>query len=326
MYQCRVRVRSIPLSGGSNFYYFAFFIRLCASQRILYPYCMLRLARPGAADLASCTVSHSWQYDLAVFDGNVVSARRARLLCNATTTPVPLGTLPVLTRSNHDAFPEWHRYMHLVYKQQQVKHPIDLNRFTWFYWFAPLRVERLFMASWNDSVPEVPYGTPWIGGDHAWHWGPEHLARRLGFFVHRRRRSPEYFSAAARLEVMRTRTRWTAKSEGKHGVAWFYHAVGSGIFLETSSLASTSLELWNEREPSMSAPRAEIKAEHGDLARYWSPRVKFSLGNSEPCASVSERSGVLSCANLDVPIWDGSERRTDCAARSSNWACARSFS
>ena len=61
----------------------------------------------------------------------------------------------------------------------------------------------LYLCDWEDHYPQAPYGTPWTGGLAAWSWGPEHLVRRLGFFVHRPRWGAARFAAAPRLEVIR---------------------------------------------------------------------------------------------------------------------------
>ena len=81
--------------------------------------------------------------------------------------------------------------------------PLDLNSLSWFYWPCPLLPTRLLLADWVDAYPEAGWGTPWTGGVAAWEWGPEHLTRRLGFFVHRAPWEPREYESAGRIEVMR---------------------------------------------------------------------------------------------------------------------------
>jgi len=33
--------------------------------------------------------------------------------------------------------------------------PLDLNEFSWFYWFAPLRLRSLYLCDWEDHYPQV---------------------------------------------------------------------------------------------------------------------------------------------------------------------------
>ena len=111
-----------------------------------------------------------------------------------------LTDLPVLNRSNTEEFPQWHAYVQRIYGAT-LAYPIDLNTFTWFYWFAPIRLNRIYLCDWDDEYAEVPYGTPWTGGVEAWEWGPEHVVRRAGFFVHRRRWLSGSYRPMKRLEV-----------------------------------------------------------------------------------------------------------------------------
>ena len=129
--------------------------------------------------------------------------------------------LPILTHQNKNEFPEWHEYYERIYKapiQSNDCHSdhncrVDLNKFTWFYWIAPFQnISSLHLAfcDWSDGLSEVPYGTPWTGGMYAWDWGPEHLLRRLGFFVHR---PPTFQKEDTKVEVMRTTNFFTNKEE-----------------------------------------------------------------------------------------------------------------
>ena len=94
-----------------------------------------------------------------------------------------------------------------------------------------------------------------------WKTGPEHFMRRKGFFVHQRstRRTrattsrsastlgSSRFSAAAR-------TRRGQGPKFENGESWFYHTIGSGIFLDTSDLTRP----FGVHYRRISAPRCEI--------------------------------------------------------------------
>ena len=78
-------------------------------------------------------------------------------------------SLPVLTTKNTKQYPRWHTYVERVYGQS-VSQPIDLNTFTWFYYYAPFDppvvprkfVDRNYMASdtivKNQSTVESFFG------------------------------------------------------------------------------------------------------------------------------------------------------------------------
>ena len=136
-----------------------------------------------------------------------LSAYRAQLLRDGVTynhsAVELLPPLPVLRANNTRLHPEWHRYTQRLYGARGLAQllPLDLNELSWFYWFAPLRLQSLYLCDWEDHYAQAPYGTPWTGGLAAWSWGPEHLVRRLGFFVHRPRWTATRLAAAPRLEV-----------------------------------------------------------------------------------------------------------------------------
>ena len=136
-----------------------------------------------------------------------LTAYRARLLREGVTynlsAVAPLPPLPVLRANNTRQYPEWHAYAQRLYGARGVARsfPLDLNELSWFYWFAPLKLQSLYLCDWEDHYAQAPYGTPWTGGLAAWSWGPEHLVRRLGFFVHRPRWTAARLAAAPRLEV-----------------------------------------------------------------------------------------------------------------------------
>ena len=131
---------------------------------------------------------------------------RSRLLSSGATytlSAVPTLTreqLPVLNASNEAEFPDWHTYIHQLYGSRPP-YPLDLSTLTWFYWFSPLRLSAIFLCDISDSLTEAPFGTPWTGGVDAWHWGPEHVVRRAGFFVHRPPWAASSYQQSPRIEV-----------------------------------------------------------------------------------------------------------------------------
>ena len=90
-----------------------------------------------------------------------LSAYRAHLLREGVTynlsAVAPLPPLPVLRANNTAQFPEWHRYARRLYGARGVARalPLDLNEFSWFYWFAPLRLRALYLCDWEDHYPQV---------------------------------------------------------------------------------------------------------------------------------------------------------------------------
>ena len=113
---------------------------------------------------------------------------RSRLLSSGATytlSAVPTLTreqLPVLNASNSAEFPDWHAYIRRLYGSRPP-YPLDLSTLTWFYWFSPLRLSAI------------------LGGVDAWHWGPEHVVRRAGFFVHRPPWAASSYQQSPRIEV-----------------------------------------------------------------------------------------------------------------------------
>ena len=222
----------------------------------------------------------------------------------------PLSSLPTLTASNRATFPEWNRYVQHVYGEHPPL-PLDLNTLSWFYWFAPVRLTAIFLCDWIDSYAEVQYGTPWTGGLAAWTWGPEHLVRRSGFFVHRAPWSTEALQASERLEVMRYGP-IPQRGFVERGDMWFYHAVGSGIFVPKDAF---DLPVAVHYERHMAVPRTEILGrpprdawQHSgygleqEADEFW-PNIRFYLHDGTACESISSEKHILSCANLPVPMW-----------------------
>ena len=227
----------------------------------------------------------------------LLAAQRASLLRDGVTydqAAVPPLELPTLYAGEASAalHPEWHAYVrHLYGGHLHNLLPLDLNSFTWFYWSAPLLSNRttlsktrLLLSDWVDDYPEAPYGTPWTGGLAAWSWGAEHLARRAGFFVHRPPWANASYRDASRLEVMRVGPIDNpALVFNERRRLWFYHAVGSGIFVHTDSFAR--LDVRYERH--MSLPRVELIGDRGG-ARPSATRGGGCVGLEEEAKEAEE--------------------------------------
>ena len=101
-----------------------------------------------------------------------ISQYRTSALCS-TETPPPIGRLPIIDPTDAASAaenPAWHQYIAAVYPGSTAVR--DLNTFTFFYWFAPLRVTAFCVAAWKDRKPELEDGTPWQGGADVWGTGP----------------------------------------------------------------------------------------------------------------------------------------------------------
>lgn len=147
-------------------------------------------------------------------------------------TPMPHGTvpsLPVLRGGGHD-HPEWRRYVEWVYGEPvPAGSELDLNAFSWFYWNAPLAaVLHPRRRTGLDFAERVARNTAWTC---FFPFLPQCKFSPYGFFVARRPPEPtvEAWTRAGRLEVARVRFH-------ESGAAWFYHAVGSGVFLNLDAL------------------------------------------------------------------------------------------
>ena len=111
---------------------------------------------------------------------------------------------------------------------------IDLNTFSFFYSNEPA-VQSLF-ASFPCLhvcplyVADQTYeGTAWTGAI-----GPENIAGVAGgFFVSRPFLLPAAVPLCDRLEVLHVHTQWAGPEVG---VSWFFHTIGSGIFLNCHDL------------------------------------------------------------------------------------------
>lgn len=154
--------------------------------------------------------------------------------------------LPILTTANVHTEASWHAYIFKVYHQHlSTGMVVDLNTFSWFYQDEPavraLLRDTSCLAVCVVGVSERTYeGTPWTGP-----FGPEDVNGAGGgvyvggFFVARPFLLPNAADHAIdciNLEVMHVYTQWAG---AEAGVSWFFHTVGSGVYLDCTALPST---------------------------------------------------------------------------------------
>ncbi len=142
--------------------------------------------------------------------------------------------LPVLTPENAREEPAWHAYYERHF-HQPVSLPVQLGTWTWFYKDAPLSKDLELRAVIPQRFHTLPTGAHLVDlqcGKHAREW-PECILQQSGRFAS----NPSARAAltAPWLEVMRTNA-GAGATEEKRGEQWFYHAPGSGIFLENAGL------------------------------------------------------------------------------------------
>lgn len=130
--------------------------------------------------------------------------------------------LPVLTPFNKTTYPEWHSYYERVYGCE-VNHEVDLNTFTFFFWWSPMGFKKVRVCTWQRT--KLSPNEAWIG-DH----GPDLMLARVGFFVHR---PDSPFTQERHVEVIRVNTNKLVVNEEfqEKDVAWYFGVKGSGMFL-----------------------------------------------------------------------------------------------
>jgi len=152
----------------------------------------------------------------------------------------------------------WHSYVHTVYgsplPEGQV---IDLNTFTWFFTDGNPSTARAGAVEDADgnaptqllrsphhclSVCEAKYGeptyegSPWVCSPRGTSFSACHAHLAIGFFVRRSVWSePSAFKQCSRIEVSHVRSTFYG-GVGEVGLSWFFHTVGSGIFLDCTQL------------------------------------------------------------------------------------------
>jgi len=135
--------------------------------------------------------------------------------------------LPVLRGGDGD-HPEWRAYVKWVYGEEVPRgQSLDLNAFSWFYSTAPFD-PALRPLDHNDASQALPLHTAW---NCAGLWRPECKFSPYGCFVTQPApdASAEAWTSSGRIEVLRI-------NFPEVGAAWFYHAVGSGVFLNLDAL------------------------------------------------------------------------------------------
>ena len=158
--------------------------------------------------------------------------------CNSECVRNTLRTelIPVVSAANAHTHVAWHAYLERVYHQSLGNRSIDLSTFSWYY-----RDRRSYLIEeppcttictitlYDGSKRD---GTPWLGNQ-----GPEGPdgAGHYGFFVHRPYIRTEDATTCERLEVFHVRTTWAG---GETGVSWFFHTVGSGVYIDCNALRS----------------------------------------------------------------------------------------
>lgn len=148
-----------------------------------------------------------------------------RLVNNVRKTCYLIPKLPILNPTNVNIYPDWHAYYEKVYKER-VTQFVDLNKFTFFYYDSPLRKPaKLKTVTWNWTP--VYDNEMWIGSKSV--YTPEwRINRSVGFFVHRK--SPNITNDI--IEVLRTDVSQFYPVDPEKKVCWFFHTIGSGIFLQ----------------------------------------------------------------------------------------------
>lgn len=164
--------------------------------------------------------------------------------------------MPVLSDANRVTERAWHSYVHTVYGSPlPAGQVIDLNTFTWFFTDdnpstaragaveyadgnAPtqlLRSPHHCLSVCEANLNEPTYeGSPWVCKAPPRVFGACHAFLSIGFFVRRSVWSePTAFEQCSRIEVSHVLTTFNG---GEHGVSWFFHTVGSGIFLDCTQL------------------------------------------------------------------------------------------
>ncbi len=182
-------------------------------------------------------------------------------------------SLPVLTTKNTKQYPQWHKYVERVYGQS-VSQPIDLNTFTWFYYYAPFDppiVPRKKVSEKFFTLPHYvePIHNIWTGELHFVHLpylqkyrtklqlnsndayvsnrnismiclGLEAKSHRYGFVV-RRNPIPEVYNKRY-LEVLHV------ADNVNTNVQWFWHTIGSGVFIDLLRLHIHKRKVYTSRQ------------------------------------------------------------------------------
>jgi len=139
-----------------------------------------------------------------------------------------IANLPILTVNNRDKYLDWHEYYEKVY-DNPVSYDVNLNNFTWFYWFSPIKFktdEIFIITSWNSvsqKTVDIPNNVAFLFKYDS--RSAEYNIGNSGFFVKREKTKYNY----NRLEVFRT----IESVFVEKGVCWFFVTIGSGYYLNS---------------------------------------------------------------------------------------------
>ena len=204
-----------------------------------------------------------------------------RVALRESAADVPaLATLPIVTIGQVDDRP-WHDYLRRIYGDDNATY--DLNTFTWFYWDAPTNVSSVFL---NNCEDDVPLGVPWIGGRKYWTLGPEHMTRRLGYFVKR-----NVVPSGVPVEVLRFGPNaMVSKCERK--ATFHFHTIGSGIFWTKSFQTQTTCRSWHE-----------LITRHADSDDFWVLDDAYRRRDNRTCTLLARETSLLMCAEINVTLF-----------------------
>lgn len=219
--------------------------------------------------------------------------------------PAPIPLLPIVNMDDKTTYTEWVAYLQRVYPGRTGY--VDLNTFTFFYWDAPLVTNGFHFSTYGDGLPHIKDGTPWVGGGpYAWTWGPEHMIRRVGFFVARKVNKIQTradFEAGA-LEVLRYGPNaFVDMMEGNGQDSWFFHTIGSGIYITPNDQIYWNFNMY---KTGMSAPREEIVIGHNDSHNdnaFWPSALTFHMYNMSRCSFAPTYDDVLHCEEQRTAVF-----------------------
>ena len=204
-----------------------------------------------------------------------------------------LPTLPILNASEQSvlAFPEWHVYFSRVYGHE-VRQEVDLNKFTWFYNFAPLYMYNVIPSESDGSVWESMIDGYMVRGNSDGRRVQQRYAD-YGFFVLRTRHSEHLLrTQPEKLEVLHHTCPF--EDAGKYGTAaWYYHTIGSGIYINNTNKTTAmprgsafDVTSWGLH---LSIPEITVETQHPfprHLPYFDDIQLFTSYGGTAPCHAI----------------------------------------
>mmetsp|Transcript_39272 Transcript_39272/g.65176 ORF Transcript_39272/g.65176 Transcript_39272/m.65176 type:complete len:365 (+) Transcript_39272:34-1128(+) len=166
--------------------------------------------------------------------------------------------------------PDWDAYLDAVYGSGSVLYPVDLRRFNWFYWSAPLSSAiHIYLHADARAKADISHFAP------------------LGFtFRQPYREAPLERDGALWVEVMREDKPFTWENS-KAGF-WYYEARGSGIWLDLGRTLDYSCTMrandqhWgniSHRNAYMRTCRDYGLIQKGEGRYSWLPRSDYLFGS-----------------------------------------------